>query len=216
MRGCGAQIPRCSCPSSHRARGGPPRHPGCSSDSGTCPADPMRRGEMHAQERQVVERRGALRFAGGDDQHAGHVVGAVAVLAASARGRAHARRWHARRSCGGGGENRAREHAVRLIPVRAVLRGDDRPGCRYSPATTDHPRLGAMRHASAAMAAASSGLVRTRRSAWASASGSSWPTTMPAPVESSSAACGNAVATTGLPAAMASTSTPDVTWSLES
>ena len=50
----------------------------------------------------------------------------------------------------------------------------------------------------------------------ASATGSRWGTTSPAPLPSSSTACGKAVTTTGRPAATASTSTPDVTWSRES
>ena len=49
------------------------------------------------------------------------------------------------------------------------------------------------------------------RIALASAAGSECGTTMPAPPLSSSTACGNAVAITGRPAAIASTSTPDVT-----
>ena len=39
---------------------------------------------------------------------------------------------------------------------------------------------------------------------------------MPAPLANSSSAWGKAVATTGFPAAMASTRTPEVTWSVES
>ena len=57
---------------------------------------------------------------------------------------------------------------------------------------------------------------RTDRIASAKANGSAWGTTMPAPLLSSSIACGNAVAITGRPAAIASTSTPEVTWSRES
>jgi hypothetical protein len=39
---------------------------------------------------------------------------------------------------------------------------------------------------------------------------------MPAPLANNSTAWGKAVATTGLPAAMAAASTPEVTWSVES
>jgi len=50
----------------------------------------------------------------------------------------------------------------------------------------------------------------------ASAAESPWGTTFTAPLACSSMACGKAVAITGRPAASASTSTPDVTWSFES
>ena len=54
------------------------------------------------------------------------------------------------------------------------------------------------------------------RRAAASATGSSWSMTMPAPLLSISTACGNAVATIGLPFAIASMSTPELTCSVES
>ena len=54
---------------------------------------------------------------------------------------------------------------------------------------------------------------RAPRTTSASAPGRAAGTTIPAPPLSSSTACGNAVATTGRPAATASTSTPEVTWS---
>ena len=66
--------------------------------------------------------------------------------------------------------------------------------------------------ATAAASAAASGSVRNVRSAAASARGSSCGTTIPEPSASSSAACGNAVATTGFAEAIASTSTPETTW----
>ena len=56
----------------------------------------------------------------------------------------------------------------------------------------------------------------TRRTADAIACGSRWATRRPTPSPSSSTACGKLVEITGLPAATASISTPDVIWSGES
>ena len=73
-----------------------------------------------------------------------------------------------------------------------------------------------MRRASAAIDSARSRSRTTERIAVAIAAGLPWGTMRPAPLLSSSTAWGNAVAMTGRPAAMASTSTPEVTWSFES
>src|ERR1700734_1071622 len=157
-----------------------------------------------------------LTLSGRNDKHACHVVGAEAVLGP---GLAEESMLESSTRIGQG-------HEVGEVRLRSLQRGPHTSdNCsamsrsasrRYSPAMFDHPRLGARRDASAAMCAASSGLERTLLRASAIASGSSWSTTSPAPLESNSTAWGNAVATTGRPAAMASTRTPDVTWSLES
>src|ERR1700733_5274481 len=144
--------------------------------------------EPHAQHREIMRLRRIALFSRRDDEHAGHVVAAVAVLrsglveegvfegpvrirhgdeVAEVRLRSLQRWVHTSDSCS------ERRRSAR---------------CTYSPATTDQPRRGARREASAAMLAASSGLVRTLLSAFAIASGSSWSTTIPAPLESSSIA----------------------------
>src|ERR1700682_4497448 len=165
--------------------------------------------EPHRDPGEAVHRTLGVALSGGDDKDTGHVVGAVAALApglgqqsvlegAATVGqpqqmveyRSRRRRGHTR--------------ARRCVWTRCAR-------LRYALATTGRAISGANRRASAAMSPASRGCVSTRRRADARASGSSWPTTMPAPLERSSTACGNAVATTGLPLAMASTSTPEVT-----
>ena len=156
-----------------------------------------------------------VRLACRHDEDPRHVVGAVAVLR-SRFGRAwRVRTCPARRSCGAGG--RTGVAAPRVIPAPLGPASSRSASSRYAAATTGHPRLGASR-------ARLCGHPRRREpgrsgvavSASTMASGSSWSTMIPAPLASISTACGKAVAITGRPAAMASTSTPEVAWSRES
>ena len=151
-------------------------------------------------------------FAGGDNKHAGHVVGAVAVLGARLGETGVLEGAATIRQIAADGR-RPEVGAVAVIPSAAPLDraaacarpryviGDDRPG---------HLRrqsAGLGRHCSRRAAARSgSGAGRTpaRR-------GRHGRRRCPRHSTRSSTACGNAVATTGRPLAMASTSTPEVT-----
>src|SRR5450756_2978154 len=99
---------------------------------------------------------------------------------------------------------------------RAPVWSSKRPSLTYCSATAGQSSAGARARAVAAIGAATPGSVRTRRNAAPMASGSCRATRIPAPLDSSSTACGKAVETTGSPATTASVSTPEVTWSLES
>ncbi len=114
-----------------------------------------------AEHGQVTHRRRTVRFAGCNDQNAGHVVRAISVFGS---GLAIEGMFERAASVGHGDE--VAEVRLRDVPRRGhtnASRSARRPSakCRYSPATTDQPRLGASRDASAAILAASSGLVST-------------------------------------------------------
>ena len=144
----------------------------------------------------------------------GHVVGAVALAAAGldvvgvlerADVVAHGDEVVERRP--------GRDHAVTACVDGAS--SDCRPARRTG--RRCRPRqVGGKPAASAAMLSARSGSVDHAADGLGERRGSRCGTTMPAPLPSSSTACGKAVAMTGRPAATASTSTPDVTWSSES
>ena len=108
------------------------------------------------------------------------------------------------------GSHAAGRHAATLAVMPAgqlaVLVGDDRPQ------QLRRGRGGGGGHLCRHVARA----CMTERSAAAIAAGSRCGTSRPAPAASISLACGNCVATTGLPAATASMSTPEVTCSVES
>ena len=162
---------------------------------------------------QATYRRHGEGFSCGNDEDSGHIVGAVAepspglavtgVLESApiVRHSAEVVELGLHRAC--------HTNAGSLLRRRFAR-------CTYEPATTDQHMLGATRDASAAMRSASPGSTSTRRSADTRAAGSSRSTMMPAPLANNSTAWGNAVATTGRPAAMAAASTPEVTWSVES
>src|SRR5689334_8549645 len=108
------------------------------------------------------------------------------------------------------GSHAAGRHAATLAVI-------SRPASsRYWSAMTGHSRCGAVAAAAAVILASTSRRVIIERSAVAIAAGSQCGTRRPAPPASTSRACGNCVATTGLPAASASMSTPEVTCSVES
>ena len=166
--------------------------------------------EPHGKPGETVHLAVGVGFSGGDDEHPGHVVGAVAVLAAGVR------RSRRARTCRDGpsvaADGRSWQAVSRsVIPAPAARRGagPPDPGTRSPrPATPSPAPIGGpprpWSRRDAAASAPGAGQTPWRP-------GSSWPTTMPAPVPRSSTACGNAVATTGRPHAMASTRTPEVT-----
>jgi hypothetical protein len=119
----------------------------------------------------TYRRRGAW-FPGSNHQHAGHVVGAIPMLWSwlAIQGM-----FESASTVGHGDE--MSEVRFGNVPSRGHTNASSakRQSAKstYSPATTDQPRVGARRDASAAMLAANSGRVSTLLSARAIASGSS-------------------------------------------
>src|SRR3984957_13130492 len=164
---------------------------------------------------QTAGGRPGFRLMAHDDQPAGGVVDAIAVLAPGDRmqsvleepavvGEPFEVIEHRRANAGRG------SHAATLDLISRPV------SSRYWSAMTGHSSCGAVAVAVAAILAITSPCVITERSAAAIAAGSRCGTSRPAPPASTSLACGNCVATTGLPAATASMSTPEVTCSAES
>ena len=151
---------------------------------------------------------------GDDDQQAGHVVGAVAVARAGARRGRRARTCRCRRSSRAMWSNDGR--AVRSCP-HAVVAAAQRAGSAELVRTGPRPRSTPARAPGGGprrpCRRPGRGRSSTRRMRGGQRRGSRWGTTSPAPLASSSTAWGKAVDTTGRPAATASTSTPEVTWS---
>jgi hypothetical protein len=162
-------------------------------------------------------------FADDDDQQPGHVVGAVAVLERGAgvvgvlehpdrvahRQHVIERGRGAVMTIGASGDDGT---VIALGPTAAadevlgesgVLRGDRRPR------ELGRQAAGLGRH----RRGQSRGRSAPTGSPTPAPTGSRWGTTIPAPLASSSTAWGNAVDTTGRPAATASTRTPEVTCS---
>ena len=216
----GAQTPDGSAPSILEAGAGPPTRPAVHPVA----APPV--GALAPSQKSQAEIGPASATAGvagrarawRRPEHTRHVVGAVAVLGpglgepgvleGAATRRSSRRRWA---KSGAGGTARSHQHRP--------LASRNRSGqlARYARATTGQPSAGRQPApprppcarpvpARSAPGAGPTPSHRDRRGA----------TTMPAPLANSSTACGKAVATTGLPAAMASTSTPEVTCSVES
>ena len=209
----------------------------CRTPRGCGPSSPRRRGDRASDRRRragcgsarsrSAPRRGIGRpsalssciawlcvgLADGHDQQSRHVVGAVPVLAPRLDVVGVLEHPDARRSSTARDRttatSRASPRLARCASDAGLPRSRVRAG-RLRP-TTGRGRAGAPRRPSTLPA---EDRVSTDRIARPSATGSRCGTTIPAPLASSSTACGNAVDTTGRPAATASTSTPDVTWSL--
>src|SRR3984893_572440 len=155
-----------------------------------------------------------------DDQPAGGVVDAIAVLAPGDRAEGvlekpavvsepfevieHRLVNVARGSRAAGG------HAATLAVISRSA------SSRYGPAMPGHSSRGAVWVATAAIFVITSPRVITERSAVAIAAGSRCGTSRPAPPASTSLAWGSWVATTALPAATASMSPPEVTCAVDS
>ena len=161
---------------------------------------------------EAMRRRPVIGLTSGDDEQPSVVVGAVSVLVSAARCRRRVRTGRARRSAARGGRSSSscstgsyrhrRRHAARAR--RQARRTAGRP----SPSSTMGPVAGPRRAIDASSArSVSAGPDRCRRTL----AGRRGARRCPAPAPSSSTACGNAVAITGRPAAIASTNTPEVT-----
>src|SRR5690242_5001353 len=164
---------------------------------------------------QAADGRHRLRLRAHHDKTAGRVVEAVTVLGPRDR-----MQGVLKEAAAVGEALEVAEFRLRNAPVgdhpagahAATLAVISRPASlRYWSATAGHRRRGAAAAAAAAIVSIMSPRVIMDRSAAAMAGGSRCGTTRPAPPASSSLACGNRVATTGLPAATASMSTPEVT-----
>ena len=149
------------------------------------------------------------------DQHPRHVVGAIPMRSPRLPRGLRVRTCRSHRSWRRGDRSDPRRRAVRARPSHRHQVADGEQSLGRARRIDRPPRSTTGRAPSGALPPPSrpsrSMSVSTARMAAARASGSRWGTTVPAPLLNSSTACGNAVETTGRPAATASTKTPDVT-----